>query len=87
MMRIHADLRYSVTSKGRKANHSTRHMTTKMNAKLLCAALLSIALLGLSAVMTFAVDATGTWRTEEDATVRVSNWRRTLRFHRLASAT
>jgi len=48
-------------------------MTTKMKTKLLCAALLSIALFGLSAVMTFAVDATGTWRTEEDATVRVSN--------------
>ena len=48
-------------------------MMTKMNTKLLCAALLSIVLLGLSAVMTFAVDATGTWRTEEDATVRVSN--------------
>ena len=73
MMRTHADLRYSVASKGRKANHSARHMTTKMNAKLLCAALLSIALLGVSVVMTFAVDATGTWRTEEDATVRVSN--------------
>jgi uncharacterized protein (DUF2147 family) len=29
--------------------------------------------LGISAVVSFAVDATGTWRTEDDATVRVTN--------------
>src|SRR5262249_20924767 len=49
------------------------HMTTKMNSRALCAALLSIAVLGISAVASFAADPTGTWRTEEDATVRVSN--------------
>lgn len=48
-------------------------MTAKMDAKFVCAALLSIVLLGLSAAVSFAVDAAGTWRTEEDATVRVSN--------------
>jgi uncharacterized protein (DUF2147 family) len=49
------------------------HMTTKMNSRALCAALLSIAVLGISAIASFAADPTGTWRTEEDATVRVSN--------------
>jgi uncharacterized protein (DUF2147 family) len=44
-----------------------------MDSKILCAALLSIAVLGISAVASFAADPTGTWRTEEDATVRVSN--------------
>jgi uncharacterized protein (DUF2147 family) len=48
-------------------------MTTKMDTKVPPAALLSIALLCVSAVASFAIDATGTWRTEEDATVRVSN--------------
>ena len=47
-------------------------MTTKMDTKVPPAALLSIALLCVSAVASFAIDATGTWRTEEDATVRVS---------------
>ena len=49
------------------------HMTTKMDSKVLCAALLSIAILGISAVASFAADPTGTWRTEENATVRVSS--------------
>jgi len=48
-------------------------MSKKIEAEVLRAALLSIALLGASAVASFAVDPTGTWRTEEDATVRVSN--------------
>jgi hypothetical protein len=48
-------------------------MTTKMDSKVLCAALLSIAILGISAVASFAADPTGTWRTEENATVRVSS--------------
>jgi uncharacterized protein (DUF2147 family) len=48
-------------------------MTMKMNAKILCAALLAIAVLSVSRVASFAVDATGTWRTEDDATIRVSN--------------
>jgi uncharacterized protein (DUF2147 family) len=48
-------------------------MIAKTDTTVLCAALLSILLLGISAVVSFAVDATGTWRTEEDATVRVSN--------------
>ena len=48
-------------------------MTTKMDLKVLCAALLSIAILGISAVASFAADPTGTWRTEENATVRVSS--------------
>ena len=47
-------------------------MTTKMKSEVLCTALLSIALLCASGVGSFAVDPTGTWRTEEDATVRVS---------------
>jgi uncharacterized protein (DUF2147 family) len=50
-----------------------RHMSAKMDAKVLCTALLSIALLGVFAVASFAVDPTGTWRTEEGATVRVSS--------------
>src|SRR5437588_12089686 len=50
-----------------------RHMITKMDAKILCAALVAIALLSVSRVASFAVDPTGTWRTEDDATVRVSN--------------
>ncbi len=48
-------------------------MSTRMDARNLCAALLSIALLGLSAAASFAVDPAGTWRTEEDAPIRVSN--------------
>jgi uncharacterized protein (DUF2147 family) len=48
-------------------------MSKKIEAEVLRAALLSIALLGASAVASFAVDPIGTWRTEEDATVRVSN--------------
>jgi uncharacterized protein (DUF2147 family) len=49
------------------------HMITKMDLRVSCAALLSIAVLGISAVASFAADPTGTWRTEENATVRVSN--------------
>ena len=48
-------------------------MSTKLDAKILCAALLAIALVGASTLASFAVDPIGTWRTEEDATVRVSN--------------
>jgi uncharacterized protein (DUF2147 family) len=48
-------------------------MIAKTDTTVLCAALLSILLLGISAVVSFAVDATGTWRTEDDATVRVTN--------------
>jgi uncharacterized protein (DUF2147 family) len=44
-----------------------------MNAKISCAGILSVALLGLFAIASFAADATGTWRTEEKATIRVSN--------------
>jgi uncharacterized protein (DUF2147 family) len=48
-------------------------MTAKMAAKIPLAALLSIALLCVSAVASFAADPTGIWRTEEEATIRVSN--------------
>ena len=48
-------------------------MIAKTDTRVLCAALLSILLLGISAVVSFAVDATGTWHTEDDATVRVTN--------------
>lgn len=48
-------------------------MRTKMPAKILCPAVFSIALLGASGGASFAADATGTWRTEDDATIRVSN--------------
>jgi len=48
-------------------------MSTKLDAKIPCAALLAIALVGASTLASFAVDPIGTWRTEEDATIRVSN--------------
>src|SRR5215467_7160618 len=48
-------------------------MRTKMQAKILCPALFSIAVLGALGGASFAADATGTWRTEDDATIRVSN--------------
>src|SRR5437588_11621992 len=48
-------------------------MTMKMNSKVLCAALLSIAILGISAVASYAADPTGIWHTKENATVRVSS--------------
>jgi len=48
-------------------------MTTKMNSKVLCVTLLSIAILGISAVASYAADPTGIWHTKENATVRVSS--------------
>src|SRR5262245_4860375 len=66
-------LNHYIVTPQRKSLKAARDMTTKMDVKDLYAALLSIALLGISAVASFAVDPTGTWRTEEDATVRVSN--------------
>ena len=53
-------------------------MSTKMDAKILCAALLAIVLLGVSTLASLAVDPTGAWRTEDDATVRVSDCRGAL---------
>jgi uncharacterized protein (DUF2147 family) len=47
--------------------------TKKIYAKILCPALLAIALMGVSTLASFAADPAGTWLTEENATVRVSN--------------
>src|SRR5947209_3482458 len=48
-------------------------MNATMKVKILSAALLAIVLLGASKLTSFAADAIGTWRTEEGATIRVSD--------------
>ena len=75
IVRAHVGFTITFTPNTRKSPPAWMmcHMTTKMDSKVLCAALLSIAILGISAVASFAADPTGTWRTQENATVRVSS--------------